>query len=531
GSNGVGYTAYPDNLIQEFIVKSAETGIDVFRIFDSLNWVENMEVSIKTVRERTESIAEACIGYTGDISDPTRTKYDLQYYLDLARKLEDAGAHMLAIKDMAGLLKPLAAERLVGALKKAVDIPIHLHSHDTSSNQATTYLKAIEAGVDIVDVALGAMSGLTSQPNFNSMVALLKGHERELPVDLNTLNAYSNYWEVVRTWYYPFESELRSGTAEVYKHEIPGGQYSNLLPQARSLGLEDKFELIKENYATVNQMFGDIVKVTPSSKVVGDMAMFMTANGWTEQDIMAKGDTINFPESVRAFFRGELGQPYGGFPEKLQAFVLKGEKAYTERANAYMEPVDFEPEFESFKTEFPDPRMTFLDFLSYKLYPRVFADYYEHLQQYDEIGKLPTLAFFYPLQANEEITVTIEEGKTLLIQFLYMSEPNEDGQRLVFFKLNGRTRSVEIRDNNVVVDKIAHRKAMNDKEIGSPLQGRLTKVFVATGEEIEKNQPLFVIEAMKMESTITASQSGLVKSVPLGEGAMVEQDDLVVELE
>ncbi|MEM6344506.1 MAG: pyruvate carboxylase [Bacteroidota bacterium] len=531
GSNGVGYTAYPDNLIQKFIVKSAETGIDIFRIFDSLNWVDNMEVSIRTVREQTDSIAEACIGYTGDISDPSRTKYNLQYYLDLARRLEDAGAHMLAIKDMAGLLKPLAAERLVSALKESIDIPIHLHTHDTSSNQATAYLKAIEAGVDVIDVAMGAMSGLTSQPNFNSVVALLKGHERELPVDLGTLDAFSNYWEVVRTWYYPFESELRSGTAEVYKHEIPGGQYSNLLPQARSLGLEDKFELIKQNYATVNQMFGDIVKVTPSSKVVGDMALFMTANGWSEEDIMSRGDTIDFPDSVKAFFRGELGQPHGGFPEKLQSLVLKGEKAYTERANAYMDPVEFEPEFEAFKKEFSDPRMTFLDFLSYKLYPRVFADYYEHLQLYDEVGKLPTLAFFYPLQANEEITVTIEEGKTLLIQFLYMSEPNEDGQRLVFFKLNGRTRSVEIRDNNVVVSKVAHRKAMSDKEIGSPLQGRLTKVFVASGDEIEKNQPLFVIEAMKMESTITASQGGRVKNVPLGEGEMVEQDDLVVELE
>ncbi|MEL6843646.1 MAG: pyruvate carboxylase, partial [Bacteroidota bacterium] len=325
GSNGVGYTAYPDNLIQEFIVKSAETGIDIFRIFDSLNWIENMKVSIQTVREQTESIAEACICYTGDISDASRTKYNLQYYVDLAKQLEDAGAHMLAIKDMAGLLKPLAAERLVSSLKEAVDLPIHLHSHDTSSNQATTYLKAIEAGVDVVDVAIGAMSGLTSQPNFNSMVALLKGHERELPLDLPQLDAYSNYWEVVRTWYYPFESELRSGTAEVYKHEIPGGQYSNLLPQARSLGLEDKFELIKDNYATVNQMFGDIVKVTPSSKVVGDMALFMTANGWSETDIMTKGDTIDFPDSVKAFFRGELGQPHGGFPEKLQSLVLKGE--------------------------------------------------------------------------------------------------------------------------------------------------------------------------------------------------------------
>jgi pyruvate carboxylase len=528
GSNGVGYKAYPDNLIQKFIVKSWETGIDVFRIFDSLNWLENMKVSIQTVREQTEAIAEACICYTGDISNPERTKYDLQYYLDMARQLEDAGAHMIAIKDMAGLLKPYAAEALVRELKKAVDLPIHLHTHDTSSNQTTTYLKAIEAGVDVVDLAISSMSGLTSQPNFNGLVGLLKNHPREMPVDLPSLNRFSNYWEVIRSYYYPFETELRAGTASVYEHEIPGGQYSNLLPQARSLGLDDQFELIKENYATVNRMFGDIVKVTPSSKVVGDMAMFMTANGLTEADIMEKGESIDFPESVKSFFRGDLGQPYQGFPETLQKLVLKGEPAYSERANAYMEPVDFDKEFEQFKETFPDNRMTLLDFLSYKLYPKVFADYYEHLQEYDEVSKIPTLPFFYPLKHNEEIEVEIAPGKTLLVQFLYMSEPNEDGLRLVFFKINGHVRSVEIRDLTVAVARVAHRKASSPHEIGSPLQGRLTKIFVEEGQKIEKNQPLFVIEAMKMESTITASQAGKVQAIVLGEGTMVEQDDLVL---
>jgi pyruvate carboxylase len=298
GSNAVGYAAYPDNLIGRFIEKSAENGIDIFRIFDSLNWIEGMKYSIKTVREKTNSLAEACICYTGDILDPERQKFNLNYYVELAKQLEDAGAHMLCIKDMAGLLKPFAAEVLIKELKKNIQIPIHLHTHDTSSLQAATYLKAIEAGVDIVDVALASMSGLTSQPNFNSLVAMMKGHERENNIELKTLNAYSNYFEVVREYYYPFESELKAGTAEVYDHEIPGGQYSNLLPQARSLGLEDKFDTIKNNYKVVNHLFGDIVKVTPSSKVVGDMALFMTTNQLTTEEIFKKGDSLSFPDSV-----------------------------------------------------------------------------------------------------------------------------------------------------------------------------------------------------------------------------------------
>lgn len=533
GSNAVGYKAYPDNLIEKFIEKAAETGIDIFRIFDSLNWVDAMKVSIRAVRERTESLAEACICYTGDISDKTRKKYNLQYYLDMARQLEDEGAHILAIKDMAGLLKPYAATELITALKKAVDLPIHLHTHDTSSNQGSTYLKAVEAGVDIIDVALGAMSGLTSQPNFNSVAAMLKGHPRSLPLDLDSLNRFSNYWEVVREYYYPFESELKAGTAEVYKHEIPGGQYSNLLPQARGLGLENKFDTIKANYAAVNQLFGDIVKVTPSSKVVGDMAMFMTANGLTKEDVLKKGNEIAFPDSVKQLFRGDLGQPYQGFPKELQKMVLKGEKPYKDRPNAHLLPVDFEGEFAEFQQKFSDRRMDFLDFLSYKLYPKVFEGYYEHLSRYGEVDKIPTLAFFYPMKPHEEILIDIEAGKRLLIRYMYTTEPNEDGKRSVLFKINGQNRSVEVRDHSVESEKPVHRKAQGNvaKEIGSPLQGRLIRVFVNAGQSVEKNQPMFVIEAMKMESTIAAPVAGRVKAVYLEERTMVEQDDLVVELE
>ncbi|RMG21802.1 MAG: pyruvate carboxylase [Bacteroidetes bacterium] len=530
GSNAVGYKAYPDNLIETFIEKAWETGIDIFRIFDSLNWIEAMKVSIRTVRERTQALAEACICYTGDISDPKRQKYNLQYYLDLARSLEDEGAHILAIKDMAGLLKPRAAGMLVSALKEALDIPIHLHTHDTSSMQAATYLEAIDAGVDVVDVALASMSGLTSQPNFNSLVAVMQGHPRENPIDLHKLNEFANYWEVVRSYYYPFESELRAGTAEVYVHEIPGGQYSNLLPQARSLGLEDKFETIKRNYALVNALFGDIVKVTPSSKVVGDMALFMTSNDLTPEDLLTKGEQLAFPESVKSFFRGDLGQPYGGFPTKLQQIVLKGEKPYSERPNAHLKPVDFDKEFEEFKLAF-DEQLSLLDFIAYKLYPKVFEDYFFHFKTYDEVAKIPTLAFFYPMKPNEEILVKIESGKKLLIRYMYCTEPNEEGMRSVYFKINGQTRYVDILDRSMAVDKKEHRKAEKDNEVGSPLQGRLTKIFVKAGDKVKKNQPLFVIEAMKMESTISAHKAGVVKQVHLPEMTMVEQDDLVVELE
>ena len=529
GSNAVGYTAYPDNLIVRFIEKAAETGIDVFRIFDSLNWVEAMKVSIKTVRENTHALAEACICYTGDIADPNRTKYNLQYYVDLAKRLEDAGAHIIAIKDMAGLLKPRAAEMLIPALREAVDLPLHLHTHDTSSIQAATYLRAIDAGVHAVDVAIGAMSGLTSQPNFNSVVAMMEGHERENPMDLKSLNRFSNYWEAVRQYYYPFETELRSGTAEVYENEIPGGQYSNLRPQARALGLEEQFETIKENYRLVNDMFGDLVKVTPSSKVVGDMALFMTANNLTAEDVLERGENLAFPDSVKALFRGDLGQPEGGFPKRLQQIILKGEQPYTERPNAHLEPLDFETEFKAFQEEFGQ-YVTETDFLSFQLYPKVFRDYHAHVTEFGEGTNIPTPAFFYGLKPNEEVMVQIEDGKKVIVQYLNMTEPNTAGQRVVFFRLNGQSRSIVVKDNNVKVTKVAHAKASALNEVGTPLQGNLSKILVKEGQVITANTPLFIIEAMKMESTITAPIAGTVQKVHLSERTLVEQDDLVITI-
>ncbi|AHM62167.1 pyruvate carboxylase [Flammeovirgaceae bacterium 311] len=529
GSNAVGYKAYPDNLIEKFVEKSWETGIDVFRIFDSLNWVEAMKVSIRAVRERTGALAETAICYTGDLLNPSETKYTLQYYLDLARRLEDEGAHILAIKDMAGLLKPYAAEVLVRELKKAVSMPIHLHTHDTSSIQAATYLKAIEAGVDVVDVALASMSGLTSQPNFNAVAAFMQGHERELPLNLPSLNEFSNYFEDVREYYYPFESGLKAGTAEVYEHEIPGGQYSNLRPQATALGLEKQFEEVKKNYAVVNQMFGNLVKVTPSSKVVGDMAIFMTSNKLTEQDILERGHSLSFPESVVSLMKGDLGQAPGGFPKKLQQIILKGQEPYTDRPNAHLEPVDFDKEFAAFRERF-GAETSFLDFLSFQLYPKVFESFCHHRKLYGNVMSLPTPVFFYGLRNGEDTLVEIDEGKNIIIKLLYISDPDEEGMRMVSFELNGQSRRFKIRDENLAVTKVYNRKASAAGEVGAPLQGRIAQLMIKEGDQVKENQPLFVIEAMKMETTIAAPAAGTISKIHLNAGTMVEQDDLVVEL-
>lgn len=529
GSNAVGYKAYPDNLVERFIQESYQQGIDVFRIFDSLNWIEGMKVSINAVRERTNGLAEACICYTGDFFDEEKNKkFNLNYYLDLAKQLEDAGAHILAIKDMAGLLKPYQASVLITELKKSIDIPIHLHTHDTSSIQPATYLKAIEAGVDVVDVALASMSGLTSQPNFNSIVAMMKGQERDNPIDLKSLNQLSDYFEAVRDFYYPFEHELKAGTAEVYEHEIPGGQYSNLRPQARSLGLEDKFEIIKENYVVVNQMFGDLVKVTPSSKVVGDMALFMTANNYSKEDILQKGDSISFPDSVIELFRGDLGQNPGGFPAELSRLILKDTKPYSGRPNEHLEPVDFEVDFENFKQKFGQDYQ-FTDFLSWCFYPKVFEDYAKKRELFGDLYHLPTPAFFFGLKLGEEILIELAPGKNILVRLINLVN-EEDGKKLVFFRLNGQTRSIEVVDRHNISAKPANKKAKEFNEIGSPLQGRLSKLLVQPGDSVEKNTPLFTIEAMKMESTILSPASGIVHAILMKESSFLEQDDLVVEL-
>ncbi len=533
GGNAVGYKAYPDNLIEKFIEKSWEQGIDVFRIFDSFNSIDSMRTSIRAVLDLTDGkgIAEGCICYTGDILDPSRHKFTLDYYLDMAKRLEDEGIHILGIKDMAGLLKPYAAEILVAKLKETVSVPLHLHTHDTSGIQAATYLKAIEAGVDVIDVALSSMSGLTSQPNFNSIVAMMQGHERENKINLPSLDQFANYWEDVREYYYPFEADLKAGTAQVYENEIPGGQYSNLRPQARALGLEAQFETVKHNYRKVNDLFGDIVKVTPSSKVVGDMALFMTANGLTVEDVLQRGATLAFPDSVKEMMRGDLGLNPEGFPSEIQRIILQGETPHTQNPNEHLAPIDFEREFATFKTKFGE-YVHLLDFLSYQLYPKVFEDFNRHYEEFGAVRNLPTSAFFYGLRFNEEILVEIDKGKSILVQFLNVTEANGLGDRTVFFRLNGQTRTISIRDKKIKSEVVAYEKVSDPtRHIGAPLQGLLARLLVKVGDEVTQGAPLFTIEAMKMESTIVAPRAGKIAKLVLGEKTLVTQDDLVVILE
>ncbi len=536
GSNAVGYTAYPDNLIERFVIESANEGIDIFRIFDSLNWMKSLAPCIEYVRNKTNKIAEASICYTDDILDPTRTKYDLNYYVQLAKDLENAGAHILAIKDMAGLLKPYAATELIGALKAEVNLPIHLHTHDTSSIQSATYAKAIEAGVDVVDVALGGLSGLTSQPNFNSIVEMMRFQERDNPMDRESLADFSHYWETVRTYYYPFESGLKAGTADVYVNEIPGGQYSNLKGQATSLGLGNRFNEVTKTYGQVNTLFGNIIKVTPSSKVVGDMAQYLVNNNIKVDEVVPQGENLNFPQSVVDFFEGDLGQPVGGFPKDVQKVVLKGKKPFTDRPNAHLEPIDFEKELPVFQKQFDTGRgnkLGITEFLSYKLYPKVFQEYFDHYLKYGRVSQIPTKSFFFGMTHGEEISVEMAPGKTLLIQFMSKGRPDGLGMVPMYFKVNGQLRIVQVKDNSIDVKIEAHQKAKkgDDKQVGAPLQGQIAQILVKPNQEIEKNQPLFVIEAMKMETTITSNCAGKVKRIVLQQGDMAENEDLVIELE
>ncbi|QTV05669.1 pyruvate carboxylase [Faecalibacter bovis] len=531
GSNAVGYSAYPRNIVQKFIEEAAENGIDIFRIFDSLNNLESMLPAIEFVSKNTQAIAQPSLCYTGDVLREGNYKYNLSYYTDLAKRLEDAGAHMLAIKDMAGLLKPQAAEVLIPALREAVSIPIALHTHDTAGTQIATYLKALEAGIDSIDCSLASFSGTTAQPNLNSMVALLQGTEREnKSINLEALNEHSNYWENVREMYYPFESDLKSSTAEVYNNEIPGGQYSNLRQQAEGVGLGDKISTIKKNYSNVNNLFGDIVKVTPSSKVVGDMALFMTANNLTPEDVLDETKNHSFPASVIGFFNGDLGVPYGGFPEKLRQIVLKNEKEIGEPQAQILPDVDLEQATKEFNEKYPNSSS--LDFLSYQMFPKVYDEYYNHKNTYGDVSQLPTPAFFYPMKQGEEVQIKLRQGKVIHVKLLYVSKPDEEGIRTITYELNGGQRTVKVKDKNVTSTKAVHAKVTNpENEIGAPLQGSLSQILVKEGDIVESGSPLFFVEAMKMESTISSPKVAKVKRVVLSVGTLVDQNDLVIELE
>lgn len=530
GSNAVGYTNYPDNLVQEFVATAARSGVDLFRVFDSLNWTRGMQVAMEAVRENG-AICEAAICYTGNILDPKRDKYPLSYYVNMAKELEKMGAHILAIKDMAGLIKPFAAEKLIKALKNEIGLPIHLHTHDTSSNGGAMLLAATQAGCDIVDAALSSVSGLTAQPNMNALLAALEGTIWDPQLDLVGLQKLANYWETCRTYYAPFESELRSGTAQVYYHEIPGGQYSNYKPQVEGLGLGHRWEECKDMYRKVNDMFGDLVKVTPSSKIVGDMAMFMVQNNLEPADVFARGQELTFPQGVIDFFKGMIGQPYGGFPEPLQKIILKGEQPLTCRPGELLEPVDLtlkKNELEKKLGHQVSPR----DVLSAVLYPGVFEEFDRFRQEYSDTSVLPTPVFFYGLDVGDEVTVDIEAGKTLIVKLNAVGRVREDGTRHIYFELNGEPRSATIQDLSAEADESSHIKADPDNghEIGAPMPGKIFKIAVKVGDEVTAGDVLLVTEAMKMETNVRAGRDGVIKELLFDEGDQVEQGDLLIVL-
>lgn len=529
-ANAVGYKNYPDNVIREFVEKSAYAGIDVFRIFDSLNWVKGMEVAIDAVRQ-SGKIAEAAVCYTGDILDPTRSKYDINYYKNIARELEAQGAHILAIKDMAGLLKPQSAFRLISELKETVNIPIHLHTHDTSGNGIYTYAKAIEAGVDIVDVAISSMAGLTSQPSANSLYYALEGSERKPSVNVESLETLSHYWEDVRKYYQDFESGMVAPHTEVYQHEMPGGQYSNLQQQAKGVGLGDQWDDVKKMYARVNQMFGDIVKVTPSSKVVGDMALFMVQNNLTEEDVLTKGHAIDFPDSVIELFMGYLGQPHGGFPKELQKVILKEKDPITVRPGELLEPVDFKSLRDELYKEI-GREVTSFDVIAYALYPKVFLEYVKTHELYGDLSVLDTPTFLYGLRLGEEIEVEIETGKTLIVKLISVGQPQADGTRIVYFELNGQSREVVIKDESIksTVQSKIKGDPKNPNHISATMPGTVVKVLVERGEKVEKGDHLMITEAMKMETTVQAPFSGVVKDIYVQSGDAIQTGDLLIEL-
>ena len=528
GANAVGYTNYPDSVVRQFVREAARTGIDVFRIFDSLNWLPGVLPAIEMVRE-AGGLAEAAICYTGDIDDPQRSRYDLAYYVKLARDLERGGAQILAIKDMAGLLRPFAARRLVKALRDEVSLPIHLHTHDTAGVQAASILYAAEAGVHIVDASLGALSGLTSQPILESLVAALEHHERDSQLDFRKLLDFTYYFDHVRDAYTSFESGLKAPCADVYIHEIPGGQYSNLRPQAEAVNVGHRLPELKQMYAVVNQMLGDIVKVTPSSKMVGDLALFMLTNGLTEADLLARGKELSFPESVVGYFAGDLGQPPGGFPAALAEVVLKGRKPLTGRPGDSMPDVDF-TKVRSTIEEKIGRAASDAEVLSYLMYPKVFLDYAEHARRYGDVSTVPTEVLFYGLRKGEEIEIEIEQGKTLFIKLTAVSDPDEQGVRTLFFELNGHPREVLVTDRRLGIKVQSRIKADADNlhHLGAPMPGTVVDVRVRPGQRVQEQEKLLTIEAMKMETTLVSPVAGVVTEVLVKSKDRIDAGDLLI---
>lgn len=529
GANAVGYTSYPDNVVKNFVQLSAKNGIDVFRIFDSLNSLDNMYETVQAVRE-TGKIAEVALCYTGDILDASRPKYNLDYYVKMAKELQNAGANIIAIKDMAGLLKPEAAYQLVSALKDAVDVPIHLHTHDGSGNAVATLCRASDAGVDIVDAAYSAFAGGTSQPSMNSFYFAMTGKDRQPDLNIDAMEEMSRYWATVRPYYKGVDKAEPYPNTEVYYCEMPGGQFSNLRQQAKAVGLGERWNDIKKMYHDVNLMFGDIVKVTPSSKVVGDMALFMVQNDLTEQDIYDKGDTIDFPQSVVEFFEGRLGFPYQGFPEKLQKIILKGKKPLTQRPGKTLEPVDFEATRK--KLSDAGYQSTDEDINAYCQYPKVFTDYNDKVKKYGNVSVLDTPTFFFGMKKDEEITVELEQGVQLIIKLINISDPDDSGMRTITFMFNGAEREIQVLDKSVDQKDVSSKKADPDKigDIGATLSGSVVNVLVTKGQKVKKGEPLVVTEAMKMETTITSPIDGTVGEIYAAKGKPIISGDCLLEI-
>ncbi len=531
GANGVGYTNYPDNVVQGFVNQAAESGVDVFRVFDSLNWVENMRVAMDAVLE-TGKICEGTICYTGNILDPDRAKYDLKYYVDMAKELEAAGAHVLGLKDMAGLLKPAAAAVLIPALKDAVDLPIHFHTHDTAGSACGTILEASKAGVDAVDAAMDALSGNTSQATLGTVVESLRFTERDTGLDIGAIREISDYWEAVRAHYAAFESGMQAPASEVYLHEMPGGQFTNLKAQARSMGLEDRWHEVAQMYADVNQMFGDIVKVTPSSKVVGDMALMMVSQGLTRDDVENPGKDVAFPDSVIDMMRGNLGQPPGGFPPGILKKVLKDEQPVLDRPGKNVPAVDLEKTRTDLEADLEVP-IDGEDLMGYLMYPKVFTDYANRHKDYGPVRTLPTRTFFYGMEPGEEIEAEIDPGVTLVVQLQAVGETNEEGDAKVFFELNGQPRTIRVPNRKVAASQVKRPKAEvgNPNHVGAPMPGVVASVGVSIGQKIQEGDLLLTIEAMKMETGLHAERDAVVKAVHVSPGGQIDAKDLLVELE
>jgi len=530
GSNAVGYSNYPDNVVAGFVKHAAQEGIDIFRIFDSLNYLPNLKFAMEAVQE-THAICEGAICYTGDILDPRRTKYSIKYYLKLAKELEKMGAHFLAIKDMAGLCRPYAAYQLVKALKEEIGLPIHFHTHDTSGVNAASILRASDANVDVVDLAIASMSGSTSQPNLNSVVAALQHTPRETTLDLEALNEFSDYWEQVRTIYTPFDTAPKTGSAEVYLHEMPGGQYTNLKEQAASMGLAQRWPEIARTYAEVNQLFGDIVKVTPSSKVVGDMTMFLVTRGIRPADVLNLEPGTAFPESVIDMLSGGLGEPMGGWPKDLQAVVLGKRKAISGRPGEGMPPHNFNKTRAELEAKLKRD-VTEDDLFSFLMYPEVFTDFAKFNREYSDVSVLPTTAFFYGLKPGQEISVDIEEGKTLFIKLINVGAPDVDGSRVVLFELNGMQREATIFDRSIKTEFKARPKADADNplQVGAPIPGLITSVEATAGAKLAKGDKLLTLEAMKMQTTLYAPCDGSVQTIHVAVGDTVAAKDLLVTM-